>query len=44
MVGMPMSHVSIMNGPPGPETMVDGVAYLYFGGTSYLGLANHQDV
>ena len=44
MVSLPMSRVSIMNGPPGPETMVDGVSYLYFGGTSYLGLANHPDI
>ena len=33
-----------MEGPPGPETVVDGVKYLYFGGTSYLGLAAHPEV
>lgn len=33
-----------MLSPPGPETVVDGVHYLYFGGTSYLGLAAHPEV
>jgi 7-keto-8-aminopelargonate synthetase-like enzyme len=33
-----------MESPPGPETVVDGVRYLYFGGTSYLGLAAHPEV
>jgi 8-amino-7-oxononanoate synthase len=28
----------LMESPPGPETLVDGVKYLYFAGTSYLGL------
>ena len=32
----PKQHV--MESPPGPETMVDGKRYLYFGGTSYYGL------
>lgn len=27
-----------MEGPPGPETVIDGRRYIYFGGTSYLGL------
>ncbi len=39
-----MSTYSIMQSAPGPETVIDGVRYLYFGGTSYLGLANHPEV
>ena len=39
-----MSTFSIMQSAPGPETVIDGVRYLYFGGTSYLGLANHPEV
>jgi 8-amino-7-oxononanoate synthase len=35
---------SIMQSAPGPETIIDGVRYLYFGGTSYLGLAANPDV
>ena len=33
-----------MQSAPGPETVIDGVPYLYFAGTSYLGLAGHPDV
>lgn len=33
-----------MESAPGPETVIDGVPYLYFGGTSYLGLAGHPEV
>jgi 7-keto-8-aminopelargonate synthetase-like enzyme len=33
-----------MQSAPGPETTIDGARYLYFGGTSYLGLAGHPDV
>ncbi|MFN0067123.1 MAG: aminotransferase class I/II-fold pyridoxal phosphate-dependent enzyme [Limisphaerales bacterium] len=33
-----------MQGPPGPETVIDGVRYLYFAGTGYLGLAAHPEV
>lgn len=33
-----------MESPPGPETVIDGLRYLYFGGTSYLGLAAHPEV
>lgn len=33
-----------MQSAPGPETIIDGVRYLYFGGTSYLGLAAHPEV
>jgi 7-keto-8-aminopelargonate synthetase-like enzyme len=39
-----MSTYSIMQSAPGPEAVIDGVRYLYFGGTSYLGLANHPEV
>lgn len=34
----------VMQSPPGPETVFDGQRYLYFGGTSYLGLAGHPEV
>ena len=34
----------IMQSPPGPETVIDGRRYLYFGGTGYLGLQGHPDV
>jgi 7-keto-8-aminopelargonate synthetase-like enzyme len=34
----------LMESPPGPETVIDGVRYLYFGGTSYLGLHGHPEV
>ncbi len=33
-----------MESAPGPETTIDGVCYLYFGGTSYLGLHGHPQV
>jgi len=33
-----------MESAPGPETVIDGVPYLYFGGTSYLGLAGQPEV
>ena len=36
--------MSIMQSAPGPETVIDGKRYLYFGGTSYLGLAAHPEV
>jgi 7-keto-8-aminopelargonate synthetase-like enzyme len=39
-----MDTYSIMESPPGPDTIIDGVSYLYFGGTSYLGLAAHPEV
>ncbi len=38
-----MTTYSIMESAPGPETVIDGVRYLYFGGTSYLGLASHPE-
>jgi 7-keto-8-aminopelargonate synthetase-like enzyme len=34
----------LMQSPPGAEVVVDGKPYLYFGGTSYLGLAGRGDV
>jgi 7-keto-8-aminopelargonate synthetase-like enzyme len=34
----------IMESPPGAETLIDGRRYLYFGGTSYLGLAGRPEV
>lgn len=33
-----------MEGPPGPETILDGRAVLYFGGTGYFGLHGHPEV
>jgi len=36
--------VPVMQSPPGPETVIDGQRYLYFGGTGYLGLAGHMEV
>jgi len=39
-----MPVFSLMQSPPGPEAIIDGVRYLYFGGTSYLGLAAHPVV
>jgi 8-amino-7-oxononanoate synthase len=35
---------TLMQSAPGPETVIDGVRYLYFGGTNYLGLAGHPEV
>ncbi|MCC6125500.1 MAG: pyridoxal phosphate-dependent aminotransferase family protein [Pirellulales bacterium] len=34
----------LMESPPGPKTVIDGKTYLYFGGTSYLGLAGNAEV
>ena len=39
-----MPSTSLMQSAPGPETVIDGVRYLYFAGTSYLGLAAHPAV
>lgn len=36
--------VSLMESAPGPETVIDGMRYLYFAGTGYLGLAAHPAV
>ena len=33
-----------MESSPGPETVLNGVKYLYFSGTSYMGLAGHPEV
>lgn len=33
-----------MQGPPGPETVIDGRRVLYFGGTGYFGLQGHPEV
>ncbi|MEO8352484.1 MAG: pyridoxal phosphate-dependent aminotransferase family protein [Chthoniobacteraceae bacterium] len=38
------TSASMMESAPGPETVIDGVRYRYFAGTSYLGLANHPEV
>lgn len=34
----------VMQSPPGPQTVIDGREYLYFGGTGYLGLQGHEEV
>lgn len=39
-----MPQTSMMQSAPGPETVIDGVRYRYFAGTSYLGLASHPEV
>lgn len=36
--------VPLMESPPGAECLLDGRWYLYFGGTSYLGLHGHPQV
>ena len=40
----PDATVHLMESPPGAECTIDGRSYLYFGGTSYLGLHGHPDV
>jgi 8-amino-7-oxononanoate synthase len=39
-----MNAPPLMESAPGPETVIDGVKYLYFAGTSYLGLHGHPEV
>jgi 7-keto-8-aminopelargonate synthetase-like enzyme len=39
-----MTSTPLMQSAPGPETLIEGVRYLYFGGTSYLGLSGHPQV
>jgi 8-amino-7-oxononanoate synthase len=39
-----MKNVAPMQSAPGPEILVEGKPYLYFGGTSYLGLAANSEV
>ncbi len=36
--------VPLLESPPGAECVIDGRRYLYFGGTSYLGLHGHPEV
>ena len=36
--------IFIMEGPPGPETVINGKRYIYFGGTGYFALQGHPDV
>lgn len=40
----PASSPMLMQSPPGPEVIIDNIKYLYFGGTSYMGLAAHPEV
>ena len=39
-----MTSVPLMESPPGPEAVIDGRRYRYFGGTSYFGLHGHPEV
>ena len=39
-----MSTHYVMESAPGPETVISGQRYLYFGGTSYYGLHNHPQL
>ncbi|MBI5385624.1 MAG: pyridoxal phosphate-dependent aminotransferase family protein [Verrucomicrobia bacterium] len=41
---LPESTSPVMTSPPGPVTVIDGRSYVYFAGTSYLGLAGHPEV
>ena len=41
---MTMHTPPLMESPPGPETVIAGRRYLYFAGTSYLGLHGHPEV
>jgi 8-amino-7-oxononanoate synthase len=36
--------MSLMESPPGAETVIDGKKYLYFAGTGYFGLQGHPEV
>ncbi len=36
--------IHVMESPPGARCTIDGRSYLYFGGTSYLGLHGHPEV
>jgi len=38
------TSLPMMESAPGAETVIDGNRYLYFGGTSYLGLAGRPEV
>ncbi|QJE95765.1 aminotransferase class I/II-fold pyridoxal phosphate-dependent enzyme [Luteolibacter luteus] len=39
-----MHEVPLMESAPGPEVIIDGRSYHYFGGTSYYGLHGHPEV
>ena len=41
---MALSTRYLMESAPGPETLINGQRYLYFGGTSYYGLHHHPDL
>lgn len=40
----PAGGAFIMESAPGPETVINGRTYLYFGGTGYFALHGHPDV
>ena len=40
----PVHEVPLMESAPGPEVIIDGRRYHYFGGTSYYGLHGHPEV
>jgi 8-amino-7-oxononanoate synthase len=40
----PEQEIPLMESAPGPEVIIDGRRYFYFGGTSYYGLHGHPEV
>lgn len=40
----PYGDMFIMESGPGPETVINGKSYVYFGGTGYFALHDHPDV
>lgn len=41
---MDIEHTPVLQSPPGARATIDGREYLYFAGTSYLGLAGRAEV
>ena len=41
---MELNELPVLQSPPGAEVLIDGRRYLYFAGTSYLGLAGRPEV
>ncbi|MCJ7586455.1 MAG: pyridoxal phosphate-dependent aminotransferase family protein [Candidatus Aminicenantes bacterium] len=40
----PYGDMFVMESAPGPETVINGKSYVYFGGTGYFALHDHPDV
>jgi hypothetical protein len=38
------SWLDLLDSGPGPEIVISGVRYLYFGGTGYFGFQTHPEV